>query len=324
MARCITVPLDGSGLAESALPCASALAKLFGEHLHIVRVHTPMAAYTMPEGAAPVPELEWDSQVRAAARDWLERKATELRSTLGMAVTHELRVGNAGQQIVDAARECDARVIVCTTHGSGGWAPQWLGSVTDDLIRHAPMPVLAMSESAAACAAPGELRSILVLHDGSTTAAAILPNVRELARASGAEVELFRVVSQHFAGDMAAELSQPGNDPFGADAAAMEARSEMDRVADDLRLSGLRATATVEVAGNVTRAILDRIATTQPDLVAMCTHGRGFSRLFMGSIADKVLRAGGRPVLCWHPQRASIPDQEAEQSFASAASSLTA
>jgi nucleotide-binding universal stress UspA family protein len=320
MARCITVPLDGSGLAESALPCAAALAKMFGEPLHIVRVHTPVAAYSLPDGPTAVPELEWDSQVRAAARDWLERKATELRSTLDVTVTHELRVGNAGEQIVQAARECNARAITCTTHGSGGWAPQWLGSVTDDLIRHAPMPVLAMSESAAACAAPDELRSILVLLDGSATAAAILPNVRELARASGATVDLFRVVTQRFAGDVLAEVSHPGNDRFGVDASANEARTEMDRVADDLRLSGLRATPTVEVAGNVTRAILDRIATTQPDLVAMCTHGRGFSRLFMGSIADKVLRAGGRPVLCWHPQRASIPDQVVEQSLASAAS----
>jgi nucleotide-binding universal stress UspA family protein len=320
MARCIIVPLDGSGLAESALPCAAALAKLFGEHLHLVRVHTPVMAYTLPDGPTALPEIEWDAQVKSAARDWLERKATELRTTLAVAVTHDLRIGNAGEEIVTSARECDARAIVCTTHGSGGWAPQWLGSVTDDLIRHAPMPVLAMSESAAACTAPGELRSILVLLDGSATAAAILPNARELARASGAEIELFRVVTQHFAGDVPAELSRAGNDPFGVDAAAIEARSELDRVADDLRLSGLRATSTVEVAGNVTRAILDRIATTQPDLVAMCTHGRGFSRLFMGSIADKVLRAGGRPVLCWHPQRATIPDQVAEQNLASVAS----
>jgi nucleotide-binding universal stress UspA family protein len=320
MARCIIVPLDGSGLAESALPCAAALAKLFGEHLHLVRVHTPILAYTLPDGPTAVPEIEWDAQVKSAARDWLERKATELRTTLAVAVTHELRIGNAGEEIVTSARECDARAIVCTTHGSGGWAPQWLGSVTDDLIRHAPMPVFAMSESAAACTAPGVLRSILVLLDGSATAAAILPNVRELARASGAEIELFRVVTQRFAGDLAGEVTRSGNDPFGVDAAAIEARGDLDRVADDLRLSGLRATSTVEVAGNVTRAILDRIATTQPDLVAMCSHGRGFSRLFMGSIADKVLRAGGRPVLCWHPQRASIPDQVAEQSLASVAS----
>ena len=209
---------------------------------------------------------------------------------------------------------------MCTTHGSGGWAPQWLGSVTDDLIRHAPMAVPAMSDSAAACAAPGVLRSILVLLDRSATAAAILPNVRDVARVAGAEVQLFRVVTQHFAGDVLAEVSQAGNDRFGADATAIAARSELDGVADELRLSGLRATATVAVAGKVTRAILDRIATTQPDLVAMCTHGRGFSRLFMGSIADKVLRAGGRPVLCWHPQRASIPDQVVEQSLASTAS----
>jgi nucleotide-binding universal stress UspA family protein len=321
MARCILVPLDGSTLAESALPRAAALAKLFGDHLHIVRVHTPVVAYAVAEAPVVLPDPSWDVEVRRNARDWLERRAADLKASLGVAVTHELRVGVPGEQIVDSAREHDARVIVCTTHGSGGWAPQWLGSVTDDVIRHAPMPVLAMVEGATEVR---EIRRMLIPLDGSASAAAILPDVRELARAASATVELYRVVSPPWVGDVINGLQSGAVDRFGVDAAAESAKHEIDRTAADLRLSGVRSTVLVEIATNPTAAILDRIAATRPDLVAMATHGRGMSRLFMASVADKVLRAGGRPVLCWRPPRNSTPADDSARLFATAASGPTA
>jgi nucleotide-binding universal stress UspA family protein len=322
MARCILVPLDGSVLSESALPRAAALAKLFGEHLHIVRVHTPVLAYALAEAPVVIADPSWDAEVRKNARDWLEKRAAELKSSLGIAVTFELRAGTPGEQIVEAAREHDARMIVCTTHGTNGWAPQWLGSVTDDVIRHAANPVLAMSE-AATLGAP-ELRKILLPLDGTVLAAAILPDVRDLARASGATVDLYRVVGPPWVGDVADGLPSGNVDRFGQGGAADLAKVEIDRTAEDLRLSGVRSTVTVEVSTNPTRAILNRIAATLPDVVAMATHGRGMSRLFVGSVADKVLRAGGRPVLCWRPPRTSTPDDDSARMFATAASGPTA
>jgi nucleotide-binding universal stress UspA family protein len=52
---------------------------------------------------------------------------------------------------------------------------------------------------------------------------------------------------------------------------------------------------------NLTIAIRDYIARTQPDVVALATHGRGFARLLLGSIADDLVRAGDRPVLVFRP-----------------------
>jgi nucleotide-binding universal stress UspA family protein len=112
-------------------------------------------------------------------------------------------------------------------------------------------------------------------------------------------------------------------DPFGVDPAADQAKHEIERIAQDLIYHGVRATSTVEVATNPTRAILERIALTDPDLLALTTHGRGLSRLFMGSVADKVLRAGGRPALCWRPPHDALRPGMSEM-FATAASGATA
>jgi nucleotide-binding universal stress UspA family protein len=53
---------------------------------------------------------------------------------------------------------------------------------------------------------------------------------------------------------------------------------------------------------NPSQAILDYVAKTQPDAVALSTHGRGFLRLFLGGVADDVLRKCQRPTLVFRPQ----------------------
>lgn len=56
---------------------------------------------------------------------------------------------------------------------------------------------------------------------------------------------------------------------------------------------------------NPLHAILEHIERTQPDAVALSTHGRGFSRAFLGGIADELVRKGERPVLVYRPHDAS-------------------
>lgn len=322
MARPIIVPLDGSDLATAALPHAAVLARLLDEPIHLVRVHVPVMAYAAAESPVAFPDPAWDTQVRDAAKQWLVRKAAELRASLKIPLTFELRVGSPADEVVIAAREQDARGIVCTTHGHGGWAAQWLGSVADAIIRHSPCPVLAMSERAVS--APATIATILVPLDGSETAAAILPHVKRLARTANASVELYRVVAPPWVGDALNALQSGQVDRFGVDPAADLAKSELDRVAEDLKFAGIHVSTCVEVAVSPTRAILDRISATNPDLVAMSTHGRGLSRLFLGAVADKILRAGGRPLLCWRAPRAESKDADASRMFATAASGPTA
>jgi nucleotide-binding universal stress UspA family protein len=52
---------------------------------------------------------------------------------------------------------------------------------------------------------------------------------------------------------------------------------------------------------NPVEAIRAYIARTKPDVVALATHGRGFTRLFLGGVADELVRTGDRPVLVFRP-----------------------
>ncbi|HVZ47216.1 MAG TPA: universal stress protein [Gemmatimonadaceae bacterium] len=322
MPRTILVQLDGSTQSEMAITHAASLARGLGASLHLVRVHLPVIAYATAEAAIAIPDPDLDEQVRAAAEKWLIAKAAAVKATVKLPVTFELRTGAPTDEVVRAAAERDASFIVCTTHGHGGWAPQWVGSVTDAIIRHAPCPVIAMSEKAVA--GPPRIENILVPLDGTDTAAAILPYVRDLARTLDARVDLFRVVAPPWVGDALNALQSGDLDRFGIDAAADAAKVELDRAAQDLVVAGVHATSVVSVDTNPTRAILDRIAEVQPDLVAIATHGRGLSRLFMGSVADKVLRAGGKPVLSWRAPRHEQPEHQEAGMFATPFSSPAA
>lgn len=302
MANNILVPLDGSTLADAAIPHAVEFARRTGSGLHVVRVHAPMAPI-VTDAPLVIPDPKFESDLIMIKRVWLDARVKEIRADSGLTVYADFRVGTPGEEIVAAAEACGARAIVCTTHGSGGWAPQWFGSVTDYVIRHSLRPVLAMSGPATGRTTTP--KNILVLLDGSELSEAILPEVTGFAKAFGARLELFRVVGTPWIADFET-VQVPEVDLFDIDGVTEQAKRELDAVAQDLRIRGLSATATVEVSNSFTATILKHIESSNPDVVALATHGRGIARLLMGSVADKVLRAGARPMLCVRPRTAPV------------------
>jgi nucleotide-binding universal stress UspA family protein len=300
MSKIIVVPLDGSTLADAAVAHAVGLARGLGGALRVVRVHPPLPPLAVEPGVVTVRDEQIETEIVTTERAWLETRARQIRASSGLPVTTEFRVGRPGEEIVEAAADCNAAMIVCTTHGSGGWAPQWMGSVTDHVIRHASRPVLAMSAAAAERTTTPE--RMLVLLDGSELAESILPSMADLAKAFHARIELFRVVVPPWAGN-SEMMIPPEVDRFGIDGFADEAKRELEEIAGDLREKGLTVKSAVEVGTSAARRILQHIETSDPDLVALATHGRGLARIVVGSVADKVLRSGARPMLCVRPQR---------------------
>ena len=79
-----------------------------------------------------------------------------------------------------------------------------------------------------------------------------------------------------------------------------EAHDYLEKVAAGLRKRGFKVVTRVEVEDKPALAILHQAQAA--DLVALCTHGRGgLSRLFLGSVADKVIRGGHFPVMVLRP-----------------------
>ncbi len=303
MAETLLVPLDGSALADAAVPHAVALARKLTCGIVLARIHARAAIVSGPiEMPVMIQDLEWDAQVQAEEAAWLQSRAADLAASSGIAVDAEMRIGSPANQIIAIAIERKVRAIVISTHGSSGFAPGWLGSVADAVVRHAPCPVLAMCEKAVA--EPPHTVSMLVLLDGSDISEAILPETEEFARAIGAEVELMRVVAPAAVNESVVADAVAAPTATTGDVTS-RATHELERAAVMLRQRGLTVSTRVLVGRNASQSILRHIAAARPGIVAMATHGRGLSRLFLGSVADRVLREGGRPTLIFRPRRDS-------------------
>ena len=82
-----------------------------------------------------------------------------------------------------------------------------------------------------------------------------------------------------------------------------EAREYLEQVAEGLRGKSLRVQTHVVIDRPAAAAVLEEVQTHAMNLIALATHGRGgLSRLFLGSVADKVIRGTSVAVLVCRPQ----------------------
>jgi nucleotide-binding universal stress UspA family protein len=294
MFRTMAVPLDGSPLAEHALPLAAGIARRAGGALRLARVHTPHHA---PRYAEP----EADATVAHREQAYLDAVAANVERSGGVPATGALiEEGTVAPALCAHAQALGADLMVLTTHGRGPLSRFWLGSVTDELLRTAPLPLLVYrpeGERAPDLGADRPFRRFLVPLDGSETAEAALAPAAELARLMGAGLTLLRVVVPAPVlvqdGVASAESAMEG---LVLEELTTQARADLDRTAGRVRAEGLPVEVRVAVNVSPAAGVLDAAPTA--DLIALATHGRsGAARLFLGSVADKVVRGAPCPVL---------------------------
>ncbi|MBI2321738.1 MAG: universal stress protein [Chloroflexi bacterium] len=136
----ILVPLDGSKLAEVALPHAVTLAKQSKGTVVLLRVTQPVTAMVMPEAAY----VDWDriqAEIEAEARAYLADVSARLAAE-GLAVQTQLKTADPAEAIIETAKTGGADLIVMATHGRSGLGRWVLGSVADRVVRAATAPVL--------------------------------------------------------------------------------------------------------------------------------------------------------------------------------------
>ncbi len=152
----IVVPLDGSELAERALPQAEELARLTTAPIHLVRVIdiTAPLRYSAYGWAIETAGLEsLLDEERASARAYLERIGRDVGAR-GVAVTTELREGLPARELIETAGSSD--LIVMASHGRGGLARWFLGSVAEEVVRRSAAPVLLVRSALEVAADTGD------------------------------------------------------------------------------------------------------------------------------------------------------------------------
>ncbi len=305
MYRLLVVPLDGSRLAEEALPLALAIARRAGAALQLVHVHVPFELMSADSLTPAAPARE--ARALSEARAYLDGVVGRLAGTSTVPVSAVLLEETAVAEALHAhAVAAGADLVVTTTHGRGALTRVWLGSVADELVRRATIPTLVVRPGEATVGGPGAepaLRHLLIPLDGSALAEGVLGPAEALGRVMQAEYTLLRVVPPADAaafgglGDPAAPgtSSAPGH----AEAAA---REYLGRVAERMTGRGLTVRTRVAVGRQAAVAVLEEAKSCGADAVALETHGRrGVARLLLGSVADKVLRGATTPVLIHRP-----------------------
>ena len=293
--RSILIPLDGSVLAERALAVAASLAARMQSDLHIVHVQRERIVDEIPTYGLS------GEAAHAAAEQYVHATADRLRANQGGNVSGTVLEGSASSAVVGHAESVGADLIVMSSHGRTGASRFWLGSVADAVMRAAKVPVLMVRADGAR--QPSLFERILVPLDGSELAEAVLPHAIAIAKLEKARVHLLQVEER--AEDLRLSvwaLASPEPDDLPARLASAD--RYLHHVMARFESEWKPATVSVEARGahRVGEAIAQVAVERESDLIAMATHGRGASRMLIGSVADKVIRGTECSVLLLRPK----------------------
>lgn len=290
----LLVPLDGSPLAEAALPYAVTIARASGARVLLLTVLESEPLRVVAVGGDERLRAQVEAAWRSPAEGYLAAVATRLAAR-GVQADYKAVVGDPADQILAEAVDARATMIVMATHGRGGLQRLLLGSVADKTMRMSTRPVLLVrprEEVIAPSDEPAAIGRIAVPLDGSQLAEAALPVAADLARMLNARLVLMRV--EPLAQSLIVPFDLSGTVPDFAtldDRIAAAAEEYLGTVRTRLP-TGITAQ-TLVVRGSPAPTLLEVLEQERVDLVVMSTHGRGGLRRFaLGSITERVVRAG--------------------------------
>jgi nucleotide-binding universal stress UspA family protein len=153
------------------------------------------------------------------------------------------------------------------------------------------------------------LKKILVATDFGEASEAALTYGRDLARSYGATMHVLHVVESVLAS--IADSESIGTLMDLQTQIERNARKQMESIITDEDRTTLHAQAIVLTSGRAAEAIVEYAKNNAVDLIVMGTHGRrALAHLWMGSVAERVVRMAPCPVLTVrHPEREFVaPD----------------
>jgi nucleotide-binding universal stress UspA family protein len=285
-------PIDFSSGSQQALTLAVRIAHETGAELVLAHAwHMPARAFA---GDYPIPDHMLHQMLDEAggALDDARKRVIELGVER---VTARLLRGVPWDQIAQAARADSAiDTIVMGTHGRSGLARVFLGSVTEQVIRHAACSVLAVREQGATL----PFRNILCPVDFSDDSRHAVDRAAELASHGAAGIKLLHVIEPALS---YSELSMGENHLSALD---HRASHELEGWASQLsKKVSVPVRTAIDIGRPGARILAALDADPTIDLAIMGSHGRtGLKRVLLGSVAEKVLRHAPCPVLLERPR----------------------
>ncbi len=275
-------PTDLSQGAEWALPHAAALAGWHDAALHVlhvredgssVREDAPLSREALKKGieatGAPPQSFSLDGLD-------LRQKQTEADAP--------------GEAIASYVDQHEVDLVVMGTHGRRGLQRLLIGSVTEEVLRTVPCPVLTVRGGEDQSSA-WNVRNVLAPVDFSDASLQALKHTKELALTYGAQISLLHAVE---------EVMYPS--AYGLEMADVPGPEVVDRVEENLAdlardEIGYEHVVVDSAIGYAPSCILDHAEANDVDLIVIATHGRsGLERLLLGSVTERIVRRAPVPV----------------------------
>ncbi len=292
----ILVPLDGSEYGERALPWAKALSVNNAEVILLevvpaaseVRDFRGKVISSVDDIAKGFQELA-GSQLDDARTRWFPDREN---------VTLVIAEGDPTEQILWAASQHNADIIVMSSQGRGAIGRFASGSVADRVVRHAPIPVMVVGPETGGHA-DTTIARIVAPTDGSPLSLGSLPVAAGLARHTSTPVKIVHVrtpsidefpAAYHGMAVVPAVYSGEFEDARQAEMDALINTAVSAVKAAGAEASGEAYTGTV--VNTINELLLDG------DILVIASHGRkGIPRWVLGSTAMKLIQSGTAPIV---------------------------
>jgi nucleotide-binding universal stress UspA family protein len=293
MFKHILVPLDGSKLAETAMPIAAYLAKT---------LKAPVTLLHVIEQDAPE-EVHRDRHLTnsAQAEDYLAEIA---KNNFPPKVkvdwhVHTAAVADVARSIVDhSADEFQPDLILLCAHGNGGMHDLFFGNIAQQVAAASGTPVMLIKPME--FPTPFKIKRILVPLDNESVHDKAIPIARQLAKAFKAQLDLLCVIPT--LGTLSGEQAASGNLMPATTTAYLDitedlARDHFQSHLDEFHKMGLNATA--EIARGDPAPVIYKIAENNgSNLIIFGTHGRvGLDAFWNRSVTAGVARRTQIPLL---------------------------
>ena len=278
----IVLATDFSVAAKRATKYAIEIARRYGSRLHIVNVvnlNAPIAAADVSY-VLPLKELTDNAQALLSELS---------RSLEGLPCTTQVAEGfSVSDAILNAARECDASLIVMGTTSKAMWEKMLLGSTAEEVIRTAKIPVLTVGPHVSdlqECAVP--FQRIVFANDWSDRARKTLPIAFAFAEDGRAHLYLCRVAP-------ALAKGEPPTD----DAALLHS---METSIPPGATDWCKTECVIE-HGKASQSILDLAERTNADLIILAARSSTFRLVYLEKgVTPAVIAAAKCPVLSYCP-----------------------
>lgn len=267
--------VDFSECSLNALEHALSIAQKAEAHILMVWV-------AKDEAAGRLIDVDGHSQVKDAEKlfaDLVKKYTWRLKHSK---IEYKIRYGKIYREIITEAKESNAWLLVCGTHGTSGFEEFWIGSNAFRLVTASPCPVITIQEG---IPIKRTLRNIIMPIDSTTESRQKVPFTAAMAKLFNARIHILGLYTTQI----------------------LAVRDKVDRYLDQIAKyldeQDIRYARIAIEADNLTEATLNYAKEVDANLITIMTEQeKTAANLWLGAYAQQMVNHSPFPVLSIQPK----------------------